>query len=113
MKISFIDNQCIVKKQDTDPKFYDGGWSDGESKFLYHLKKALNESGYDLIKKRMWKDGHLMDDTQQYLRVRKFNKKYPKMNISIHNPRYAIRGANQDFNDGEVVLMVTKDYFLD
>ena len=53
----------VITKEKGDPKYRDGGYADGESTLLYNLKKHLNKMGYDLIKKRMHKDGHLVDDT--------------------------------------------------
>lgn len=44
--------------------------SKGESLLLYHVKTMLLRMGYDVIKKRMWKDGHLVDDSRQYVRTR-------------------------------------------
>lgn len=39
---------------------------------MWHaIKKHLNENGGDWVKKRMWKDGHMVDDVQMYIRMRK------------------------------------------
>jgi len=83
---------CIVSREKGDPYFY------SDSVMMHHMKKELISQGYDLIKKRMWKDGHLVDDTQQYLRSRKVNK---GPLIMIWWPHYAVRNAFPDFNSGE------------
>ena len=71
----------------------------GESRLLYYLKNWLNANGWDLIKKRMWRDGHLMDDMQQYLRSRKGGA------VMIYNNRWAIEGIERPWNDGELVRL--------
>lgn len=108
MKVSLIvkENQgtCTVEREDSDPKFRDSGWGNADSILLYHIKQALNAQGYDFIKKRMWKDGHLVDSDQLYLRERKSKN---KRMLAIYSQYHAIRSAAQDFNeDGVVTLSV-------
>ena len=112
MQVKIEGNQCIVTREKGDRKYYRGGWGDGESQLLYAVKKILNARGYDLIKKRMWKDGHLWgDDTTQYLRTRKPSGN-PLKDIYIFNDYWQIRGAEEDFNkEGRTVLAVTTDVF--
>lgn len=96
---------CIVTKEEGDPTFRSGGWSTAESTFLYHVKKVLQEN-HDVIKKRMWKDGHLVDEDQQYIRTRA--KKNPS--FAIWNNMYAVYDAGIEFNEcGEVTLFVIWD----
>lgn len=109
MKIQIIGNRCLIKREANDPKFFGNYNAAGESKLLYHIKNELNKQGYGLIKKRMWKDGHLVDDCQQYLRTRK--KGAGKADIYIYNDCFALWGANEKFNDGEVGLAVVTDVF--
>ena len=41
----------------------------GDSLILYDLKNLLNANGFNLIKKRIWKDGHMFGgETDQYIR---------------------------------------------
>jgi hypothetical protein len=111
MKIELTDYACTVTKEPGDPHFSGVVNAAGESRLLYHIKKILNAQGYDLIKKRMWKDGHLMDDMQQYLRTRKKSGD-PKKDIYIWNGCWAIQGANDYLNrDGHVILRVLTDVF--
>lgn len=109
MQIRFKGNTLVVIREETDPKYYGTVNGAGESKLLHAIKQELNKQGYDLIKKRMWKDGHLMDDMQQYLRTRK--KGAGKADIYIYSGFWAVRGANDDFNEGEVELNVVYDVF--
>src|SRR4051812_4557841 len=45
------------------------GWYAAESRLLYGVLKALNGRGYGLIKKRLWRDGHMFgSEHTQYLR---------------------------------------------
>lgn len=106
MKVELKDNLCIVTREKGDPHFRDSGWGSGESRLLYHVKKILNARGFNLIKKRMCKDGHLMDEYQQYLRPRRCPDD-PDKNIAILNERYSIEGANKTFSArGQVVLTI-------
>lgn len=109
MKLEFKNNCLTVTREENDPKYYGTQNGAGESKLFHAIKNELNKQGYDLIKKRMWKDGHLVDDMQQYLRTRK--KGAGKADIYIYNNYWAIKGANEDFNNGEVELSVDYDVF--
>ena len=107
MKVKLIKNRCVVTKEEGDHKFYGKLYAKGESALLYHIKKELNKQGFDFIKKRMWKDGHMVDDLQQYLRERKFKKvKEGYTCLAIFNSDWAIRGAEEAFNNGEIILTV-------
>lgn len=111
MKVNVYEHQCVITAESGDPRFSGVVNAAGESRLLYHVKKILNERGYDLIKKRMWKDGHLMDNMQQYLRSRK-----PSGNgthdIYIYNPNWIVEGADAALNrDGKVVLTVVRNVF--
>ena len=109
MKLEFRNHCLSVIREENDPKYYGTRNGEGESNLLYAIKNELNKQGYDLIKKRMWKDGHLVDDMQQYLRTRVKGK--GKADIYIYSGFWATRGANEDFNNGEVILNVDYDVF--
>ena len=96
MRISFPDEDspgglALVTRTKSDPKFYN------DSRLWYAICKYLNRKGYDVIKKLMCKDGHLVSDTQHYVRAR--NKTW-----CIHDPNYQIENAYVDFNKGFLVL---------
>lgn len=96
---------CTVTPDADDPTFYQ------ESRLMYHIKKELNRQGYDLIKKRMWKDGHLVDDEQQYIRTRKPTGD-PQNDIYIYDPHWQIRNAAKSYReDGKLTLAVVFDVF--
>lgn len=76
-----------------------------ESAFWYALKKLLIDAGYDVIKKLMFKDGHMVDDHIYYIRSRNIKKKDSFM---IHDSAYAIRDVAEDWNrlpPGEVMSL--------
>jgi len=116
MKVELKGNVCIVTRETGDPVFRNTGWgtpgNQGESRLLYHIKNILNARGYNLIKKRIQKDGHMMGDGyQQYLRTRKSSGD-PSKDIYIYNHNYAVRGIEVGFNeDGIVHLAVVSDIF--
>ena len=106
-------NYLTVIREENDPKFYGVHNAAGESNFLHFLKTLLNKQGFDMIKKRMWKDGNMTDDMKQYIRVR--NPKAVKNgapNIALHNYYWDVRGLEEDWNKGETTLEIIRDYWL-
>jgi len=111
MQVVIQGNQCIVTREPNDPKFKDGGWGSAESRLLFHVKQELIKQGYNLIKKHMWKDGHLVDDHCQYLRTRKPSG-IPDKDIYVWDSQYQVRNIAEDFNNiGRVFYNVLKDIF--
>lgn len=105
INLDFEKHTCTVIKENGDPVFHRSNWSDAESTFLYHVKKALINQGFDVIKKRAWKDGHMVDDTLQYVRTRKLSCEGSKDEFYIYNSNYALWDAGEIFNrDGQVIL---------
>ncbi len=75
-----------------------GPWK--ESTFFYHLAHRLNEMGFDVIRKRMWRDGHLTASFRQYVRSRDWE-------WCVCDDNYMLRDVCADFRkDGEVALRV-------
>jgi len=109
MQLEFKGNTLLVTRDENDAKYYGNYNAAGESNLLHAIKVQLNKQGYDLIKKRMHKDGHLVDSIQQYLRTRK--KGAGKADIYIYSGFFALRGANDDFNNGSVSLNVDYNVF--
>jgi hypothetical protein len=80
MIVTIVGSSCYVYRQDGDPVFRPTkgdsswsapGWYGAESHLLHHIKRILNQRAYNLIKKRTWKDGHLLGtEHTQYLRSR-------------------------------------------
>jgi len=110
MKVKRDGDRITVEREPGDPKFRDGQWGSGESRLLHHVKKKIVAGEVenwgvwptDFIKKRMWKDGHMVDSNQLYLRSRKPLLKDgagDKIYIAIHNTHWAIRGIDTDFNE--------------
>lgn len=117
MKIEYDhkNREIVVTKEPGDRKYpatgKQTGWTtDPEGTLLYHVQKWLNEHfifccrKIRWIKKRMCKDGHLVDEYQQYIRT---SKPVPCIGgtIAFSNWHYAITGLNDDFNkDGKAVI---------
>jgi hypothetical protein len=102
MKIELKEHICIVTREPGDKRFSGVVGGKGESALLHAVKQKLNQQGGDFIKKRMWRDGHLVDDLQQYVRSRKLKPGA----ICIYNPSWAVNGAEVNFNAGQVILAV-------
>ena len=102
MKVELQEHICIITREDGDPKFYNSGWALADSVFMHHVKLELIKQGFDVIKKRMCKDGHMVSDEQQYIRDREWD-------FCIYDHQYAIRSSAEDFNnDGIVELKVER-----
>lgn len=73
-----------------------------ESHLLHMIKKNLIAQGFDVIKKRMWKDGHMVADTCQYIRSR--NVKDPD-GFMLWDDQYAVRDLAQDYRKNGIVTL--------
>jgi len=115
MKIKVSTTSIEFIREKGDPKFYGVKNAKGESNLFHWLKKQFVTGHPDLpkafptdwLKKRMWKDGHMVDEMQQYLRTRKPVGKADdgtKLYLCLHNAEWAIRGAEVDWNEGSVAL---------
>ena len=95
MDIEFKDYKVVITKEPSDKRFHT------ESALLYAVKKELQSMGHDVIKKRMWKDGHLYGgDAQQYIRERSWK-------FAIYDGDYALRCSHKAFNkNGRVTLLL-------
>lgn len=110
MKATLDGCKIIFTREQGDPKFHGIRQAKGEHGLLHFIKEWLNARGFGLAKKLVQKDGHLMGDQYQpYLRTRKPSKGQP--HICIVSGFYAIRGANEDWNEGEVALDLHLDIF--
>ena len=75
-----------------------------------HVKLALIKQGHDVVKKRMWEDGHMIDEKQQYIRTR--SKTSPQPHIYVWDNHWNVRNSAEDLNDaGEVTFAVERDVF--
>ncbi len=116
MRIEIDKTSILFIREDGDPKFYGVKEAKGESNLFHWIKKQLANGHPDLpknfptdwIKKRMWKDGHMMDDMQQYLRTRKpvIKSKGVAWHVCLYNGMWAIQGAEYYWNDGSVRLIM-------
>lgn len=71
-----------------------------ESQLLYHVQQRLKAQGYEVVKKLMWKDGHLVSQTQHYLRE-------TSGAWAIFDSLYAIFNSAEDYNaSGSLSLSV-------
>lgn len=98
MKVELKKYSCVVTKEEGD-KRYSYGYALPESTFLYHVKLELIKQGFDVIKIRMCKDGHMVEETQQYIRSRNvIDDKY----FCVYNCSYAVYDAGLKFNSLKV-----------
>lgn len=110
MKLEIGRRTLTAIREPGDPNYYGTRNAAGESRLLYAIRRKLNAAGSDFIKKRMCKDGHLVDDLQQYLRTRRPSS--PGLHAMIWNPSWAIRGANDEWNEhGSAVFALEPDPF--
>jgi hypothetical protein len=105
MKVVLGNHILTATREEGDPKIY------SESLLLHGIKKELIKQGHDVIKKRMWKDGHLYgDDKLQYIRSRNKGKKFQNSHdfIMVYDGNYAIRAMEKEYNEGELTLLVER-----
>ena len=105
MIVSIVGCRCYVYREPGDPVFRPNrskiswsapGWYGAESRLLYNVQRILNERGYDLLKKRMWKDGHMFGcEETQYVRSRNL-KAIPS--LYIYHANAALEIAAESFN---------------
>ena len=114
MIVTIVDRTCYVYRQDTDPVFRPNrcrsswsqpGWYGAESRLLHHVLRILNARGYGLIKRRMWRDSHMVGtEHTQYLRSRQLRS---TPSLCIYHADHAVEIAAESFNElGRVVLRV-------
>lgn len=77
----------------------DRKYGKNESLFFYDLKKAIKEQhNVDVVKKLAYKDGHLLDNLQYYIRERKGE-------WCILDNQHALRSCSEVYSkEGEVKL---------
>ena len=105
MKIELTEHFCEVTREEGDPKIYGTVNAAGESKLLYKVKQELIKQGHKVIKKRMWKDGHLVCEMQQYIKTAKGYKP----SFVIYNRNFNVIHANDSYNEGKVVLKLDRN----
>lgn len=93
MLLEFAKGYVTVRKETTDVKKLRT-----ESAFLYALKNALRDKGFDVVKKLAYKDGHLVDDYLYYIRDRK--KRW-----YIFDALHAVRNCAEVFDRGDEVVL--------
>jgi hypothetical protein len=105
MIVSIVGNSCYVYREPGDPVYRPNrsrnswsppGWYGAESRLLYNVQKILNGRGYGLLKKRMWRDGHMFGtEYTQYLRSRSL-KALPS--LYIYHADSALEVAAESYN---------------
>ena len=108
MRAIFNGGGVTFIREDGDPKFYGHAEAKGEHTLFRHIARFLNKRGFDLIKKRAWKDGHLLDECQPYIRTRKPGA---GPDIYIISLSFATQEANEGWNAGAVDLALYTDVF--
>lgn len=85
MQVELKEHELIARKSPGDKPIR------GESQLLHRIKEVLRKQGYDVIKKEMVKDGHMVSEGVYYLRQRQGK-------WAIWNSGYQIYDASQDYN---------------
>src|SRR4051812_3548154 len=105
MIVSIVGNSCYVYREPRAPVYRPNrsrsswsppGWYGAESRLLHNVQKILNGRGYDLLKKRMWRDGHMFGcEHSQYLPSRNL-KAIPS--LYVYHPHYALEIVAESYN---------------
>ncbi len=108
MQAIFTQQSVTFKREEGEPKYYGARCAAGEHTLFHNIAKWLNARGFAVIKKRAQTDGHMIgDEYQPYIRCHDKRKEFP--HIFLYSGFYALRGANEDWNKGEVKLILTLD----
>ena len=70
-----------------------------ESTLYYHIAKHLNNMGYDVIRKEMVKDGHMVSEKVYYIRDKKWR-------YCFWDVESDIRSITEIYNKGKVLILV-------
>ncbi len=95
MKVNINGHICLGQREPGNPKLY------RESLLFHAVRNELRRQGFDVIKKLMWKDGHLTDDSRYYIRERSWK-------FAVFFEFYQQNNAVADYNRGGVLLSVTR-----
>jgi DNA-binding LacI/PurR family transcriptional regulator len=76
---------AVVVERGASPKIY------SESALMHKVKLELRSQGYDVIKKLMHKDAHMVDESQHYIRERNYA-------WAIYDSEWVIRRTYEDYN---------------
>lgn len=96
VELNFRHRKLIATRTSDDLRFRN------ESHFWYGIKKALLALGCDVVKKRMWKDGHMVNNNIHYVRERKGE-------WCVWDADYALRLLHEVFRkQGSVQLRLEK-----
>lgn len=95
---------CRITREPRDKPVYKSQHpTDPDSFLLLLVKRILNrQQNYDLIKKRMCKDGHLTDNIQQYLRSRNITN---ADSFCIYWNNWAISNAIDTYRENRTVIL--------
>lgn len=102
IKVSFDLERSVCFVDKLDPKNWPETIS-GNTALWYEIKKQLVAQGYDVVKKLMYKDGHMVSDTEYYVRHRKWL-------WAIWDGGYAIRFTATALNACDSVRLMVADW---
>lgn len=90
-----------ITREENEPKLYK------ESTFYRHLARTINQKYQtDMIPKRMWKDGHMVDNNQFYLVDR-------KREYGFFQDDWSLYEINQDYFNKNVPITLKYRNFSD
>ena len=106
VELNFDHRYCKITREPGDSRITRSGYSNQyETTLLYKVKNELKKQGYNLIQKRMWKDGHLVSEHQNYLRTRTWNGNDGE--FCIYNSSWQVEDAGKEYNrKGEYLFML-------
>lgn len=90
-------NSVEIVREPRDPQYY------SDSALFVAIKRELQRKGMDVIKKLMWKDGHMVSDDQYYVRSR--DHRSPD-SFAIYWGHHAEYGPYEDWNQKGLVKML-------
>ncbi len=111
MKLEIKGSLLEVEREKGDARLRKGGGYGGtaETQLFSHIRRALQGLGFkNVVHKRMWRDGHMVDDHQTYVRF-DIPTERGTFRFCIYNGSWALYDAGERLREnGRVGLLVER-----
>ncbi len=90
MRIRYDGHAAILEREEGESRVRN------ESDLFFRLRNVLRAQGYDVIKKEMSEDGHMISEGVFYVRTRNMES---RNSFALFDAQYATRDAAFDYNE--------------
>ncbi len=98
MRIRYDGYAVFLEREEGEPRVRN------ESDLFVRLRNVLRAQGYDVVKKEMSKDGHMISEGVFYVRTKNMES---RNSFAFYDVHYAVRDIALDYNvKGKVTLRI-------